>query len=263
MEEQTAALLAALKKQASTNVDQRLNLFGTLKSSIKHQRVPESCQAPILECIRIAITAQTSAALVTAGFSTLSHLAKRLQLQKETHIITTHASSLCPVLLDRLGDAREAHRNHSSMLLTELYPWCHTDIDAGIHDAIGGNNPRAKETAMTWVVKVCCRPAPQDTEQKLTSARATDEQEQRLAVQELRQPACRQPRRRGSRSAQRRQECDCVAVPVRGPTTKLAFGTIVLIVTQKRPFRREGQPQEAARCSQRAKSHRDLHHHTP
>ena len=89
MEEQTAALLAALKKQASTNVDKRLDLFSSLKSSIKHQRVPESCQAQILECIRIAISAQTSAQLVTTGFSTLSHLVKRLVLQKETHIIST------------------------------------------------------------------------------------------------------------------------------------------------------------------------------
>ena len=72
MEEQTAALLAALKKQASTNVDKRLDLFGSLKSNIKHQRVPESCQADILECIRIAMTAQTSAQLVTTGFSTLT-----------------------------------------------------------------------------------------------------------------------------------------------------------------------------------------------
>lgn len=154
MEEQTAALLAALKKQASTNVEQRLQLFSNLKSSIKHQRVPESCQASILECIRIAISAQTSAALVNTGFSTLSHLVKRLVLQKETHIITSHASSLCPILLDRLGDAREAHRSAASLLLTDLYQYCHTDIDAGIHNAIGGNNPRAKETAMTWVVKV-------------------------------------------------------------------------------------------------------------
>ncbi|KAF2998879.1 suppressor of tub2 mutation [Curvularia kusanoi] len=154
MEEQTAALLAALKKQASTNVDKRLDLFGSLKSSIKHQRVPESCQADILECIRIAMTAQTSAQLVTTGFSTLSHLIKRLVLQKETHILSSHAAQLCPVLLDHLGNAREAHRSAASVLLVELYHYCHTEIDAGIHNAIGGNNPRAKETAMAWVVKM-------------------------------------------------------------------------------------------------------------
>ncbi|KAJ4985055.1 hypothetical protein SVAN01_09426 [Stagonosporopsis vannaccii] len=154
MEEQTAALLAALKKQASTNVDKRLDLFSSLKSSIKHQRVPESCQAAILECIRIAISTQTSAQLVTTGFSTLSHLIKRLVLQKETHIISSHSAQLCPILLDHLGNAREAHRSAASVLLVELYNYCHLEIDAGIHNAIGGSNPRAKEAAMTWVVKM-------------------------------------------------------------------------------------------------------------
>lgn len=154
MEEQTAALLAALKKQASTNVDKRLDLFGSLKSSIKHQRVPEGCQAQMLECIRIAIGDKTSAQLVTTGFSTLSHLIKRLVLQKETHIITQHTQQLVPILLDHLGNAREAHRSAASVLLVELHPYCHADVDAGIHGAMGGSNPRAKETAMTWVVKM-------------------------------------------------------------------------------------------------------------
>ncbi|KAH6629447.1 protein STU1 [Boeremia exigua] len=153
MEEQTAALLAALKKP-STNVDKRLELFGSLKSSIKHQRVPESCQPAVLECIRIAVSAQTSAQLVTAGFSTLSHLTKRLVLQNETPALAAAAGSLCPLLLDHLGNAREAHRSAASVLLAELHECWHPDIDEGIHAAINGSNPRARETAMTWVVKM-------------------------------------------------------------------------------------------------------------
>ena len=103
MEEQVAALLAALKKP-STNVDTRLQLFTPVKSYIKHQRVPEACQADTFECIRIAMTAQTSAQLVTTGFSTLSHLIKRLVVQKETHILTVYAGMLCPVLLEHHGE---------------------------------------------------------------------------------------------------------------------------------------------------------------
>jgi CLIP-associating protein 1/2 len=155
MEEQTATLLAALKKQASHNVDQRLHLFNNLKSGIKHNRVPDTCQPDIFECIRIAISATTSAALVATGFSTLSHFIKRLQLQKETHVITAHAATLCAILFDRLHDAREAHRSASSTILAELHHMCQHDVDAVIHNAIGGSNARAKETAMTWVVKVC------------------------------------------------------------------------------------------------------------
>lgn len=153
MEEQTATLLAALKKP-STDVNKRLELFSNLKSGIKHNRVPESCQASIFECIRIAITASTSAALVSTGFSTLSHFIKRLQLQKETQAITSQSSALCSILQDKLGDARESHRSAASQILADLHYLCPTEVDTLVHEAIKGSNARAKETSMTWVVKV-------------------------------------------------------------------------------------------------------------
>lgn len=153
MEDQVASLLAALKKP-STNVDSRIAGFTSLKSSIKHSRVPEDCQAPIFECIRIAITAATSAALVSTGFSTLSHFIKRLQLQKETHLLASQAPALCSILAEKLGDAREVHRSAASQILGDLHYLCPTEIDTIIHDAMKGNNPRAKETSMQWLVKV-------------------------------------------------------------------------------------------------------------
>src|SRR4051794_19533105 len=103
MEEQVASLLAALKKP-STVVDTKLQLFTNLKSGIKHNRVPDSCQAPIFECVRLSISTTTSAALVSTGLSTLSHLIKRLVLQNQTAVITAHCHKLLPILLDRLGD---------------------------------------------------------------------------------------------------------------------------------------------------------------
>lgn len=154
MEEQAATLLSVLKKP-STAVDQKLQLFNNLKSGIKHNRVPDSCQAPIFECIRLAISATTSAALVSTGFSTLSHLIKRLILQNQTAIITSQLSKLLPILLDRLGDARESHRSAASSILADLWPLSHAEVESLIRDnAIKGTNPRAKETAMQWLVKV-------------------------------------------------------------------------------------------------------------
>ncbi|KNG46862.1 heat repeat-containing protein [Stemphylium lycopersici] len=153
MEKETSDLLKALQKP-STDVQSRLALFSTLKSSIKHNRVPESCQAPIFECIRIACTAATSAALVSTGFSTLSHFIKRLQLQKETQIITSQSPILLSILSDKLGDARESHRSAASQILADLHYLCPTEIDALIHDAVKSSNPRAKETSMLWVVKM-------------------------------------------------------------------------------------------------------------
>jgi CLIP-associating protein 1/2 len=153
MLEQTNALLAALKKP-STNVDQRLQLFSNVKSNIKHNRVPEECQAPIFECIRIAISATTSATLVSTGFSTLSHFIKRLQLQRETAVITSQSSKLCALLLEKLGDARESHRSASLQILADLHPLCPLEVETLIHNAMKGTNARAKDTSMTWVVKV-------------------------------------------------------------------------------------------------------------
>jgi CLIP-associating protein 1/2 len=153
MDAQAAELLQALKK-TSSNVDQRIQLFSNLKSSIKHNRVPEECQAPIFECIRLAITASTSAALVSTGFSTLSHFVKRLQLQNETEIITSQSSILCSILADKLGDARESHRSAALQILADLHYLCPAEVDALIHDAMKGNNARAKDTSMAWVVKM-------------------------------------------------------------------------------------------------------------
>jgi CLIP-associating protein 1/2 len=156
MLEQTNTLLAALKKP-STNVEQRLVQFNNVKSNIKHNRVPEECQAPIFECIRIAISATTSAALVSTGFSTLSHFIKRLQLQRETQVITSQATKLCSLLLDRLGDARESHRTAALAILADLHNVCPAEVETVIHTAMKGMNARAKDTSMTWVVKVRCR----------------------------------------------------------------------------------------------------------
>ena len=154
MEEQAATLLATLKKP-STAVDTKIALFNNLKSNIKHLRVPEASQAPIFECIRLAISASTSASLVSTGFSTLGHLVKRLVLQNQTTILTSQTNRLLPILLDRLGDARESHRNAASQILADLWPFAHNEVEALIKDnAMKGTNARAKEVSMQWLVKV-------------------------------------------------------------------------------------------------------------
>ncbi|KAK0658382.1 Protein STU1 [Lasiodiplodia hormozganensis] len=154
MEEQAASLLATLKKP-SAPIDQKLTQFNTLKSSIKHLRVPQECTTDIFECVRLAIAAQTSSTLVSTGFSTLGHLVKRLNLQSQTQIITQQSNQLLSVLLDRLGDARESHRNAASQALSDIWPYNHAGVEGIVRDgALGGTNSRAKEIAMQWVVKM-------------------------------------------------------------------------------------------------------------
>ncbi|KAF2429453.1 ARM repeat-containing protein [Tothia fuscella] len=154
MEDQAASLLSTLKK-SSIATDAKLSAFNNLKSNIKHLRVPEEAQPTIFECIRLALTSQASTTLVSSGFSTLGHLIKRLSLQEQTAVIAGNAKKFLPILLERLGDARESHRNAASVGLTEFWPCCHDLVEGVVREgAMGGNNARAKEMAMLWVVKM-------------------------------------------------------------------------------------------------------------
>lgn len=158
MEEQAQTLLATLRK-SSVPIEIKLAAFNNLKSSIKHLRVPEGSQVTIFECIKLAIGAQTSPTLVSSGFSTLGHLIKRLSLQEQTSIIASQTTKLLPILLDRLGDPRESHRNAASQTLSDLWPYCHAEVEKTVREgAIAGQHARAKDMGMLWVVKVRSRP---------------------------------------------------------------------------------------------------------
>jgi CLIP-associating protein 1/2 len=154
MEEQAQSLIVALKK-SSVTPDAKLAAFNTLKSSIKHLRVPESCQPTIFECIKLGIASQSSPALVTTAFATLGHLIKRLSLQEQSSVIAAQGPKFLPILLERLGDPREQLRNASSQIFGDLWPYCKAEVERVMREnALAGNSARAKEMAMLWVVKM-------------------------------------------------------------------------------------------------------------
>lgn len=154
MEELATSLLATLKR-SSAPVETKLSLLNSLKSSIKHQRIPETAQPASIECIRIAISTQTSSSLVTAGFATLGHLTKRLIIQDQTSALFSQRSNILPSLLERLGDAREAHRTAAVQALCDLWPVRQVDVEKLIKEnAIASTHPRLKEAGMDWVTKV-------------------------------------------------------------------------------------------------------------
>jgi CLIP-associating protein 1/2 len=155
MEEQAQNLLATLKR-SSVAVDAKITAFNNLKADIKHLRVPEPCQPIIFECIRQGIAAQTSPVLVSTTFSTLGHLVKRLSFQDESSTLAAHTPKLLPSIQDRLGDARESLRNAASQALCDLWPSSKAEVERVVREgALGGNNARAKEAAMMWIVKAC------------------------------------------------------------------------------------------------------------
>lgn len=155
MDQQAATLLATLRRTSAAS-DSKLTLLNNLKSDIKHHRVPESAQPMIFDCLKYAISQQSSSTLATAGLTTFSHLVKRLKIQDaEGAAIVAHAPKLWPALLERLGDLRESHRMGASQALSDLWPFCGQDVEKLIRDdAITAGSPRAKDAGMQWVVKV-------------------------------------------------------------------------------------------------------------
>ena len=156
MDQQAATLLATLKRTSAAS-DSKLALLNNLKSDIKHHRVPDNAQPVIFDCLKYAISQQSSSTLATGALTTLSHLIKRLKIQDaDGAAIVAHAPKLMPALHERLGDLRESHRSGASQVLTELWPFCGHVVENMIRDeAIAGSNVRAKDAGMQWVVKVC------------------------------------------------------------------------------------------------------------
>nr|POE61064.1 protein stu1 [Quercus suber] len=155
MDQQAATLLATLKRPAAPS-EAKNNLLKEVKSSIKHYRVPDTAVGPLFECLRLAIVQQASSILVDSALSTLGHLIKRLKIQDPAgSAIAQLAPRLLPALQDRLGDLREPIRASVSQGLSELYPFLATDVETLVRDeTIPSGNPRAKEAAMQWVVRM-------------------------------------------------------------------------------------------------------------
>ncbi|KAM0724175.1 hypothetical protein Q7P37_000057 [Cladosporium fusiforme] len=155
MDQQAANLLNNLKRPA-VNSDSKINALNSLKSDIKHYRVPETALPTIFECLKLAITQQTSAHLAASAFSTLGHLIKRLSIQDASgNSIQQLVPRLLGVLQDRLGDLREPMRASASQALSDIYPYLGADVERIVREeALGGTHARQKETAMTWVVRM-------------------------------------------------------------------------------------------------------------
>ena len=154
MEDLANSTLLTLKK-SSASAESKISAVNSLKSSIKHQRVPEAAQATTLECLRLAITTTVSASLVTTGFSGLSHLVKRLTLQEQTSVLFAQRTNLLGILSEKIGDVREAHRTAAGQALSDLWPSKSAEVEQIVREsAIQGSNARAKVAGIQWILKV-------------------------------------------------------------------------------------------------------------
>jgi CLIP-associating protein 1/2 len=210
MEQEAQGLLMVLKR-STASIDQKITAFNSIKSNIKHLRVPDAAQPTIFECIRIAISSTQSPTLASTAFSTLGHLIKRLNLQQQNNVIVAQAKKLLPILLERLGDSRESHRNAAAASLGDFFPYVHDQVEAIIKDnALAGNSPRAKETAMMWVLKV----RHLGTCLLCATNCITDAQDRRNGIQIVRATGGGLPRRCRRHGSGDGQEHHCTAVQV-------------------------------------------------
>ena len=77
--------------------------------------------------------------------------------------LVSQRSGLMPVLLDRLGDAKDTYRASSSQAFYDAWPASQTEVEKVIREgAILGSNVRAKVAGMQWVTKVCLDTSPCD-----------------------------------------------------------------------------------------------------
>jgi len=154
MEKQSAELLALLRSCAP--VEQKTSQLNSVKSDIKHYKVPVGAQAPLFECVGIAIGQSESSSLVAAGFSTLGNLVKRLRAQDtEGKAISLYAPSLWTVLQARFEDTRESYRQAACQTYIDLHPFCAHEIEKRLkNEVLVGSNALAKEMAILWVVQM-------------------------------------------------------------------------------------------------------------
>ncbi|PYH98537.1 hypothetical protein BO71DRAFT_416180 [Aspergillus ellipticus CBS 707.79] len=150
MEPKAAELVSALKN-SNLSIDAKISYLTGVKSDIKQKNVPEAAVPSIFEASRLSIASQHSS-LLSAGFSTLGHLLKRLFIQEQDHLIALQGRILFPLLLERLGDHKERVRAQAAQAFTDLWPAATSDVEHYVLDvALVGKNPRAKEMSMIWL----------------------------------------------------------------------------------------------------------------
>jgi CLIP-associating protein 1/2 len=150
-EEQVANLLTLLR--ADVPVDTKVQHINIIKSGIKQNNVPDVCILPLFEATRLATTSP-HAALANAGFSTLSNLLARLSRQEPKYVVKEAGRTL-PLVVEKMGDLKEKHRQLAAQCLTTFWKAAPVDVERIIKNVgLVGKNSRMKEASLSWVTEV-------------------------------------------------------------------------------------------------------------
>ncbi|KAF5020828.1 hypothetical protein F66182_7129 [Fusarium sp. NRRL 66182] len=150
--DQQVADLATILRGDGT-LDSKVQYVTVIKSGIKQHNVPETSVPQLFDGLRNATTSQ-HAALVNAGFTALNHLLTRLSRQ-DPKLLSKEAARTLPIVADKLGDHKDKFRSLASHSLVTLFAVAPADVERFVRNtAMGGKNPRAKESAMHWVLQM-------------------------------------------------------------------------------------------------------------
>ncbi|KAK0391254.1 hypothetical protein NLU13_0755 [Sarocladium strictum] len=139
--------------RADTTLDSKVNYLTAIKSGIKQHNVPDHLVPQLFDGLRQASTSQ-HAQIVNAGFTALNHLLTRMSRQ-DPKLLAKEASRTLPVVIDKLGDQKDKFRALAGQSLTTLYAVVPQDVERSVRNsAMGGKNPRAKESALHWLLEM-------------------------------------------------------------------------------------------------------------
>ncbi|RAH78255.1 hypothetical protein BO86DRAFT_345619 [Aspergillus japonicus CBS 114.51] len=157
--EAKALELVEIARNNYLSLDAKTGALVAYKSEIKQRNVPEAAVPPSFEAARIFISSPHGN-IITPAFNMLSHLTRRLFIQRQPHLIANYSRNLQPLLLERLGDNRERVRAQAAQAFTELWPAASAEVEHYVLDtALVGRNPRAKEMALIWLSNVSSLPS--------------------------------------------------------------------------------------------------------
>lgn len=151
-EDQVADLSALLRTDAS--LDAKVAQINALRAGMKQHNIPDTCVASIFDSVRFSMASQ-QAVLVNAGFTALHNLLTRLMRQEPRYLVK-EAKHTLPLVIEKVGDAKEKYRILGSQTLTTFWKVTPMDVERVVKNtAMAGKNARAKETSMQWLVQVC------------------------------------------------------------------------------------------------------------
>lgn len=153
MEDNIHAIEAAWQKQS---VEDRANAITSLKSEVKHCNVPVDCIPNVFNLVEKSIGSQYLT-ISGPGFSLLTHLLKRLYIQKQSHAIADYGSKLFPIMLEKMGDAKARLREQAKQAFIDFWPAAAFEVERHVLSlGLATKNPRTKESSLMWLSEVCC-----------------------------------------------------------------------------------------------------------